>query len=84
MNLKDAQTEVARELAMRNKKYPEWIQSGFLNKDVAQRQFDRLKTVSILLSAMTEREFQDLLKRATDPKKKEPAPDLFSAAPTIG
>ncbi len=85
MTLKDLQTEVARELVMRNKKYPEWIQSGFLNKDVANRQFERLKAVSLLLGAMTEREYQDLLKRATDPKKNEPTPDLFSAAaPTSG
>lgn len=81
--LKDLQTEVARELVMRNKKYPEWIQSGLLNKDVANRQFERLKAVSLLLGAMTEREYQDLLKRATDPKKNEPALDLFSAAITL-
>lgn len=84
MNLKDIQSEVARELIMRNKKYPEWINSGFLNKDHAQRQFDRMKTVSLILGSMTEREFQDLLKRATDPKKNEAAPDLFSVAPTSG
>lgn len=84
MNLKDLQSEVARELVMRNKKYPEWINSGFLNKDHAQRQFDRMKTVSLILGTMTEREFQDFLTRALDPKKNEPAPDLFSVAPTGG
>lgn len=84
MILKDLQAEVSRELVMRNKKYPEWINSGFLNKDHAQRQFDRMKTVSLILGSMTEREFQDLLKRATDPKKNEPAPDLFIVAPTSG
>lgn len=79
MILKDLQSEVARELGMRNKKYPEWIQSGLLNKAVAERQFERLKTVALLLGAMTEREYQDLLSRATstDPKKKEQL-DLFS------
>lgn len=82
MILKDIQSEVARELGMRNKKYPEWIQSGLLNKAVAERQFERLKTVALLLGAMTEREFQDFLNRALDPKKNEPAPDLFSVAPS--
>ena len=80
ISLKDLQTEVARELVMRNKKYPEWIQSGFLKKEVAQRQFDRMKAVSTVLNVMTEREFQAFLKRAeTDPKKNE-QPNLFSAS----
>lgn len=71
MNLKELQTEVVRELVMRNNKYPEWIQSGFLKKEVAERQFDRMKVVSTILSVMTERELQAFLKRAEiDPKKK--------------
>jgi len=79
MILKDLQSELARELAMRNKKYPEWIQSGLLNQAIAEKQFNRLKTVALLLGAMTEREYQELLSRATstEPKKKEQL-DLFS------
>ena len=81
MSLKDLQTEVARELAMRNKKYPEWIRSGFLNRDVANRQFERLKAVSLLLGALTDREYQDLMNRANGTKKNEPL-DLFSTPAT--
>lgn len=79
MILKDLQSELARELALRNKKYPEWIQSGLLNQTIAEKQFNRLKTVALLLGAMTEREYQELLSRATstEPKKKEQL-DLFS------
>lgn len=82
--LKDLQSEVARELALRNKKYPEWIQSGFLNRDVANRQFERLKAVSLLLGALTEREYQDLMDRGANGTKKNEPLDLFNTATTSG
>jgi len=70
MTLKDAQTELARELAMRSRKYPEWVQAGLLSKEVAERQFARLKFALLLFEHMTEKEFQELSQRTNEPKKK--------------
>jgi len=83
MSLKEVQTELARELTLRRSVYPKLIQSQKLNATQAKKQFDRLQTAATLLINMTESEFQALLNRSsTDPKKNEPAPDLFSVAPS--
>lgn len=79
MTLKDVQTELSRELTLRRSVYPKLIQSQKLNEKIAKKQFERLQTAATLLANMTESEFQALLNRSsTKPKKKEPAPDLFS------
>lgn len=63
MKKQEAQTEVGRELDMRKRNYPKWVQSGSLNKDQAKRQMDRMATVWCILDTMTETEFADLIKR---------------------
>lgn len=48
---------------MRKKVYPAQIQAGKLNKVIAEKQMTRMTAAWSVLEAMTEQEFQDLLKR---------------------
>lgn len=66
MKKDEVQNEIGRELGMRKKVYPAQIQSGKLNKVIAEKQMARMTTAWSVLEAMTEQEFQDLLKRYED------------------
>lgn len=63
MKKQEAQNEVGRELDLRKKHYPRWIQAQTLHPDHAKRQMERMTAVWCVLEAMTEKEFQDLLER---------------------
>lgn len=58
----DAQNELGRELDMRRKVYPTLIIQRKLNQEQATRQINRMVAAWSVLEAMTEEEFQDLLK----------------------
>ena len=52
----DVIRELERELKLREKMYPEWIQSGKLNRQRAEKQYLRLKEAVRLLSEKAEAE----------------------------
>ena len=61
--LEQARTEVARIIQHRNDTYAGRIQSGELHRDVAKRQYNRLRLISFALHVMTPKEWQDLQQR---------------------
>lgn len=63
MRKDEVQNEIGRELGMRKKVYPAQIQSGKLNKVIAEKQMNQMTAAWSVLEAMTEQEFQDFLKR---------------------
>jgi len=49
MTRQDAIKEIERELKLRERVYPKWIASGKLNRDVARKQYARLRAAKNFL-----------------------------------
>jgi hypothetical protein len=54
--------ELRREQGMRDKKYPEWIDGGTLNRDRAARQYRSMNAALAVMEALTDDEVRRLLK----------------------
>ena len=68
-NRKEVLNELGREVIMRRKVYPALIQEQKLHPQHAQNQLGRLVIAMKILSAMTDIEFSDLLKRHEESKE---------------
>lgn len=54
---------MVREIGMRQRVYPGMIQKGTLHPDHAKRQLERITTAAKILELMTDKEFEEILKR---------------------
>ena len=61
INRKDIQKELERELKMRERLYPGWIQKETLNKDQAKKQLDRLGAALYLVTNLTDGQYKKLV-----------------------
>ena len=65
---KEVASELAREIKVRQKGYPQMIQAQLLHPDHAHNQMVRINSAFAVIEAMTESEFADLLKRFKESK----------------
>ena len=61
--------EVGQEIAMRRRVYPQLISTKRMHQDQAEKQIERMEILSKILQALTEAEYDVLIKRTEQPEK---------------
>lgn len=69
--------EVGREISMRRRVYPQLISTKRMNYAQAEKQIERMELLNKLLQALTEAEYDVLIKRTEQPEKPVPQMKLF-------
>lgn len=69
--------EVGREIAMRRRVYPQMIATNRMNQAQAEKQIERMELLNALLGALTEAEYEVLIKRPENPNVSKTQLTLF-------
>lgn len=69
--------EVGRKIAMRRRVYPQLIATQRMNQTSAEKQIERMELLNKILEALTEAEYDVLIKRTENPNVSKTQLTLF-------